>query len=87
MVIILSAILGALVGLLGGYNFPKFWKFKGYNLKPVLKVIEIPPIIGMIVMGCIVRNAFGSYMNAYPAAWAQWMRSCCLACLLVRGGL
>jgi hypothetical protein len=87
MVIILSAIFGAMIGLLHGFKFPAFWKFKGYHLKPILKKIHIPPIIGMIIMGCVVRNAYTPYMKAYPTGWAQWIRSCCLAVLLVRGGM
>ena len=38
-------------------------------------------------MGCIVRNTFGDVVKAYPSTWAQWIRTCCLAMLLVRGGL
>lgn len=42
----------------------------------------------MIVMGCIVRNFFGSTIkNAYPEPWAAYLRACLLAMLLVRGGL
>jgi hypothetical protein len=41
----------------------------------------------MIVMGCIVRNFFGDVVLPYNNAWAQWIRTCCLAVLLVRGGM
>ena len=88
LVIFLSALAGAIFGLFGGFHFPAIGKcFKGYHLKPILKVIKIPPIIGMIIMGCIVRNTFGDVVKAYPSTWAQWIRTCCLAMLLVRGGL
>jgi hypothetical protein len=41
----------------------------------------------MIIMGCIVRNFFGDVVLPYNNAWAQWVRTCCLAVLLVRGGM
>jgi len=41
----------------------------------------------MIFMGCIARNFFGKPVEAYNNDWAQWLRSCCLAILLTRGGL
>ena len=41
----------------------------------------------MIIMGCIARNFFGEAVVAYNNEWAQYIRSCCLALLLIRGGL
>ncbi len=38
-------------------------------------------------MGCIARNFFGKSVEAYNNEWAQWLRSCCLAILLTKGGL
>jgi hypothetical protein len=73
--------------MLNGYTFPNFWPFKGYVLKPILTKIHIPPIIMMIVMGCVVRNFFGEVEVPYNNVWAQWIRTCCLAILLVRGGM
>jgi hypothetical protein len=76
------------MGLLPGYEFPKIGKFGGWKIKPLLTVISIPPLLGQIIMGAIVRNAMpDSVMKPYPASWTTWMRSCCLAILLVRGGL
>jgi len=58
------------------------------KVKPLLEKVKLPPIVGMIIIGCIVRNFFGSTIKlAYPDAWAQWMRAIILAILLVRGGL
>ncbi len=85
--IVLSAVAGVLLGMLNGYTFPKMKPFNGYVLKPILGKIHIPPIIAMIFMGCIVRNFFGDAVEPYNNAWAQWIRTCCLAILLVRGGM
>eukprot|EP00347_Sterkiella_histriomuscorum_P005826 403355123 len=87
LVVIISAMAGLILGLLGGYKFKKFWIFPGYTLKPILKNIQIPPLIYMILMGMIARNFFGEAMKPYPATWTVWMRSCILAILLTRGGL
>lgn len=87
LVVVLSAVAGILIGLLAGYHFPKIGRFPGFHLKPLLTKFKLPPIIGMIVMGCVVRNFFGDVVKPYPTVWAQWLRYCCLAVLLVRGGL
>ena len=41
----------------------------------------------MIFMGCIARNLFGPFMDAYPNQWAAYMRSCIIGMILGRGGL
>lgn len=87
LVIILSAAAGVLLGALAGFEVPKVGRFPGLKVKPLLTKLRIPPIIGMIIMGCVVRNAFGAVMKPYNNEWAQWIRMCCLAILLVRGGL
>ncbi len=87
LVIALAAIAGAVLGIFGGFEIPKFWIFPGFKMKAICLKIRVPPIIGMIVMGCIVRNFFGSVVKPYNNEWAQWIRMCCLAILLVRGGL
>lgn len=66
LLIFVSGCAGVALGLLGGFKFPAFWKFKGYTLKPIIKAIVIPPLIAMLVMGCIVRNYFGETMIPYP---------------------
>ena len=87
-VVILAGIAGCALGLLGGYQFPNIWPFRGYKLKPVLKVITIPSLVAMIIMGAIVRNLFPQHvMNAFPDSWASTIRNMCLAILLIRGGL
>ena len=87
IVVILAGIAGALLGLLGGYHFPKIGPFKGYHLKPVIKVITIPPLVAMIILGCVARNCFGQVTKPFPDDWASVIRNICLAMLLIRGGL
>ena len=54
----------------------------------MLTKIEIPPLVGMIVFGCIARNLFcTSYMEHYPEYYAGWIRSICLSIILMRGGM
>ena len=54
----------------------------------MLTKIEIPPLVGMIVFGCIARNFFCTeYMEHYPEPWAGWIRSVCLSIILLRGGM
>lgn len=87
LVIILSAVAGVILGMLGGFKIPAIGKFKGITVAPILTKLRIPPIIAMIIMGCVVRNTFGDVVKPYNNDWAQWIRMCCLAILLVRGGL
>lgn len=70
LVIFLSAVGGMLLSLLAGYKFAKFGCFPGYTLKPLLTKVRIPPIIAMIVVGCVVRNFFGSAVSPYNNKWA-----------------
>jgi NhaP-type Na+/H+ or K+/H+ antiporter len=87
LLIVVAAFGGIAVGLLGGFHFPKVWKFPGYHLKPIIKGVVLPPLIIMIIMGAIARNCFGSVMEAYPSDWTAHIRGFCLAILLIRGGL
>ncbi len=87
LVLGLSGVAGLLVGLLDGYKFNGWWIFPAWQLKPILKQIVIPPLLGMILMGCIVRNYFGEVMRAYPEPWTKWLDSCALGILMTRGGM
>ena len=86
IVVLLSGVMGAILGMLPGYKFPRFWKFPGYETPVIMKAVTLPPLLGMIFMGFISRNFFGPLMNAYPAPWTPWMRSICLNVILIRGG-
>lgn len=60
---------------------PKDWK-------PVLTAVQIPPLVGMIIMGCLARNFLcESYMMHYPEYLAGWVRNVCLSIILFRGGM
>ena len=87
LLIFVSGCAGIAIGLLGGFHFPKVWKFPGYHLKPIIRGIVIPPLIAMIIMGCVARNLFGPVMDPYPAPWTAFIRGFCLSILLIRGGL
>lgn len=87
LLIFVAACGGIALGLLGGFSFPKVWLFPGLSMKPVIKGVVIPPLIGMIAMGFIARNYFESAIEPYPAPWTSWIRGFCLCILLIRGGL
>lgn len=58
------------------------------KFKPLLTSIRIPPLVGMIIAGCIARNFFGpTYMEFYPELKASYIRMVCLSVILLRGGL
>ena len=83
----MAAVGGLALGALNGFQLPNFKPFNGKKVPSVLGKIHIPPIIAMIVMGCVVRNAFGDVVKPYNSSWAQWVRTCCLGILLTRGGM
>ena len=70
MSIIIIAICAAAIaiplGLMGGFRFPKIGKFKENYIKPISKKFIFPPLVGMIIMGMLSRNFFGSIMDAIP---------------------
>ena len=58
------------------------------DIKPLCTAITCPPLVGMIIAGCIARNFFGDFTkNNYPDYWADWTRQICLSIILMRGGL
>ena len=88
LVVAMAAIGGAFFGFLNeGLKIPQSKLCKEIVISPLLKKVKIPSVIAMIFMGCIARNFFGKPVEAYNNEWAQWLRSCCLAILLTRGGL
>lgn len=67
----MSTIGGLLCGALLGFKIPKVGKlYPGYQVKPLFKAVRIPPIIGMLILGCIARNFFGESTQAFPKIWA-----------------
>ena len=59
IVILVAAAGGIFMGMLAGFKLPNIKPFNGKVVEPILKKIHIPPIIAMIVMGCVARNFFG----------------------------
>jgi len=48
----------------------------------------VPPLVGMVIFGCIARNFFGELTDVYyPEKWADIGRQICLSIILMRGGL
>jgi Kef-type K+ transport system membrane component KefB len=70
LVIFAAAAGGILLGMLAGFKLPNFKPFNGRVVEPILKKIHIPPIIAMIVMGCVARNFFGDVVKPYNSVWA-----------------
>jgi hypothetical protein len=87
VVVVLAQIGGFLIQLLGGINSKKFLCIPACKLEPILKSITIPPLVGMILMGGVARNAFPDMMEDYNDKWAGYIRQVCLSVILLRGGL
>ena len=88
VVVVMAAVGGILVQImLKGINFTS-GKVGPVNIKPLLTKVQIPPLVGMIVFGCLARNYLCSaYMDHYPEIYASWIRSICLSVILLRGGM
>lgn len=88
LVVVASSIAGGFfIGLIFGVNLPKWGIFPGFRWKPLVSLFALPPLILMIIMGCVSRNLFGEMMDAFPKEWSMWIRSVSLCILLIRGGL
>ena len=73
--------------LMKGIEF-KSGKVGTVKIKALLSAIEIPPLVGMIIFGCLARNFLcAEYMDHYPEYYAGWVRSVCLSIILLRGGM
>ena len=58
------------------------------RIKACLTSIQIPPLVGMILAGCLARNFLCyDYMQHYPEVTASWIRIVCLSIILLRGGM
>jgi NhaP-type Na+/H+ or K+/H+ antiporter len=88
IIVVMAGTAGALWGLLYGFHFPKIGRFPGYHLTPKIKGIFIPPLVMMLIFGCIARNFFGPKSADYPGSyWSKYITGFSLAILLIRGGL
>lgn len=64
------------------------FEIAGYKVPPLCTSVTVPPLVGMVIFGCLARNFFGDLTeNHYPEAWADWGRQICLSIILMRGGL
>lgn len=89
LVVVLMAAAGGILTqiLMHGINF-RSGKVGPVNVKPALTSITIPPLVGMIIFGCLARNFLcEEYMQHYPEYYASWIRSVCLSVILLRGGM
>jgi hypothetical protein len=81
---------GLLIAFLNGIDTPRiFGIIPSIKTRPILSNFFIPPLIGMLLCGFLVRNIFNdtTLMSNYPVMWTTWMRNICLATLLIRAGL
>lgn len=82
IVIIFSALGGEIVKMFQGEEYGRI------KCKDRCPRAKVPPLILMIVFGCIARNLFGYIVSdLYPEVWADWLRQFCLSFILMRGGL
>jgi ACR3 family arsenite efflux pump ArsB len=62
IVVIFAAFGGFIVKLVQGITLPG-----GKVIKPFCSAITVPPLVGMIICGCVSRNFFGEVTNDhYP---------------------
>lgn len=87
--VIIFATLGGIITqiMMKGLKFQS-GKVGPLHIKAILTKIEIPPLVGMIIFGCLARNFLcAEFMDHYPEPWAGWVRSICLSIILLRGGM
>jgi len=87
--VVLFATVGGIIVqiLMKGLTF-ETGKIGPVKIPNVTDKIAIPPLVGMIIMGCLCRNFFcDDYMMHYPEATAGKLRSICLSIILLRGGM
>ena len=54
----------------------------------LLKVIQVPPLVLMIIFGCLARKYVNdSYMSYYPEVLAEKFRWICLALILMHDAM
>lgn len=87
--VVLCATVGGIITqiLMRGLSF-RTGSVGKIRLNPVMTSIQIPPLVGMIIGGCLARNFLcRSYMEHYPEFIAGWIRNICLSVILFRGGM
>lgn len=81
VVLVFGTLGGFLFQMLQGMKFSKMGCIPAFTIKPLMKKVIIPNLLGMIIFGMIARNFFGEIMLHYPDQWTSYLRQVCL-CLL-----
>mmetsp|Transcript_13007 Transcript_13007/g.9409 ORF Transcript_13007/g.9409 Transcript_13007/m.9409 type:complete len:164 (+) Transcript_13007:18-509(+) len=87
LVMFCSSVGGILISLVSGIHFDGILCIPKIHTKPLVKGLILPPLIGMIIGGCVARNFFGIATEGYIELWASYIRKIALCLLLTRGGL
>mmetsp|Transcript_8502 Transcript_8502/g.7857 ORF Transcript_8502/g.7857 Transcript_8502/m.7857 type:complete len:90 (+) Transcript_8502:108-377(+) len=88
VILIFGSFGGFLFQMMEGIHVKKWFCVEEFKVNPAFKVVKIPPLVGMIIFGCIARNFFGDFVkDAYPVKWTGWMKYICHCILLIRAGL
>ncbi|KNC53383.1 uncharacterized protein AMSG_08888 [Thecamonas trahens ATCC 50062] len=53
----------------------------------VAPYLAMPPLLGMLVAGLVLRNVPGGLLDGFDDEWASVLKSSALAVILIRGGL
>ena len=53
----------------------------------VAQRLRLPPLVGMLVAGLVLRNAPGELLQALPNSWSVALRLLALTVILLRAGL
>ena len=56
-------------------------------LGQVFALIKLPPLLGMLIMGIILKNAFGIEFDEQWQPWSSTLRGIALVIILMRAGL
>jgi solute carrier family 9B (sodium/hydrogen exchanger), member 1/2 len=87
-VVIFATIGGVLVQIIMQGTTFKSGSVGPITIPRLLKAIQIPPLVGMIIFGCLARNFLPQdSMTHYPDKNAGYLRLICLSVILLRGGL
>lgn len=56
----------------------------GYLGGELVKLVQLPPLLGMLLAGVLLVNLPGGLVDALPSSWAAVMRAGALAVILCR---
>lgn len=87
IVVAFAAVGGILVSFLAGYHFHGLLCIPHFQIKPLITKVKFPPLLGMLIFGCLIRNILGFESRHYHETWAAKIRGICLTLILVRGGM